>query len=316
MAIVNSDFLTGVMTNFRLAFDNALFDAARNAAPWMELAREVPSTTDTENHSWLGTVPKMVDTTQRDLEVSNLLAFNYAITNKTWKAGFEVERSTFEDDRLNMIPPKITQLAEEAARHPGELIMTLPDDNGLAFDGVAWTGDTRVIGASANIDNNKASLGSGTTIAGFQADLGAARALLRTFQNDKGRPMNSVGNVVMVPPSLEQVAYQALVIAFPAAAPTASNVVPATTDGVIRVNGYSIYVNPFLTAGGANDWYLMAVDGSRKPFVYQTRIAPALEGITTPTTETGIIRDRFVYTARARYNVGYGDPRLVVKIVN
>jgi len=314
MAIVNSDFLAGVLTNFRLGFDNALFDAAQNAAPWMELAREVPSTTDTENHSWLGTVPKMVDTTGRDLETSNLLNFSYAIQNRTWKSGFEVERSTFEDDKLNMIPPKITALGQEAARHPGELIMSLPVSNGLAFDEVAWIADTRVIGESANIDNNKASVGSGTTIAGFQADLAAARGLLRSFQDDKGRPMNSVGNVVMVPVGLEQLAYQSLLLNFPAAAPTAAAVVPATTDGVIRVNGYSIYVNPFLT--DANDWYLMAVDGSRKPFVYQTRIAPALEGVTSPNTESGVIRDRFIYSARARYNVGYGDPRLVVRIVN
>lgn len=314
MAIVNSDFLSGVLTNFRLAFDNSLFDAAQNAAPWMDLAREVPSTTDTENHSWLGTVPKMVDTTQRDLEVSNLNAFSYAITNKTWKSGFEVERSTFEDDKLNMIPPKIADLAAEAARHPGELIMNLPVDNGLAFDGTAWIADTRVIGSSANIDNNMASTGSGTTIAGFQADLAAARALLRKFQDDKGRPMNSVGNVIMVPAQLEQLAYQALSISFPAAAPTAGPAIPATQDGVLRVSGYSVYVNPFLT--DANDWYLMSVSAGRKPFVYQTRIAPALEGITTPTSETGVIRDRFVYTARARYNVGYGDPRLVVRIVN
>jgi phage major head subunit gpT-like protein len=313
MALVSSDFLTGVLTNFRLDFNNALFDAAQNAAPWMELAREIQSTTKTENHSWLGTVPKMVDTGQRDLEVSNLLAFSYAIENKTWKSGFEVERADFEDDKLNMVPPKITALGQEAARHPGELIMTLPVDNGLAFDAVAWIADTRVIGSSANIDNNKASLGSGTTIAGFQADLADARSLLRRFQDDKGRPMNSVGNTIMVPPQLEQLAYQSLLVTFPAAAPTVAAVIPATVDGVIRVNGYAIYVNPFLT--DANDWYLMAVDGSRKPFVYQTRIAPALEGITSPNTETGVIRDRFVYTARARYNVGYGDPRLVVRIV-
>lgn len=314
MAIVNSDFLAGVLTNFRVAFDNAVFDAAANAAPWTDLAMEVPSTTDTENHSWLGTVPKMVDTTKRDLEVSNLIAYSYAITNKTWKAGFEVERSTFEDDKLNMIPPKIAALGQEAARHPGQLIMTLPVDNGLAFDATAWIADTRVIGASANIDNNLASGGSGTTIAGFQADLASARALLRLFQDDQGRPMNSVGNVIMVPPALEQVAYQAVNISFPAAAPTAAMIVPATVDGVIRSAGYAIYVNPFLT--DVNDWYLMSATNGRKPFVYQTRIAPALEGITTPTSESGVIRDRYVYTARARYNVGYGDPRLVVRIVN
>ena len=164
------------------------------------------------------------------------------------------------------------------------------------------------------IDNNMASGGSGTTIAGFQADLASARALLRLFQDDQGRPMNNVGNTIMVPPGLEQLAYQALTITFPAAAPTAAAAVPATANGVLEAAGYRIYVNPYLT--DANDWYLMSVSAARKPFIFQSRLKPAFEGITTPTSESGIIRDRYVYTARARYQVGYGDPRLVVRIVN
>lgn len=312
MAVVTADFLAGVMTNFRAEFQRA-FDAANNAAPWHDLATEVQSNTDTETIQWLGTVPQMVDTTKKDLEMKGLEAFNYSISNLTFKAAIEVQRSTFEDDKLNLIRPRLEQLGQEAARHPGQLIMQLPVTNGLAFDGTAFIADTRVIGLSANIDNNMASTGSGTTLAGFQADLAAARALLRSFQDDQGRPMNNVGNVIMVPPALEQLAYMAMNIQFPAASPNVGPAIPATQDGVIRANGYAIYVNPFLT--DANDWYLMSVDGANKPFIYQTRLAPTLENVLDG-TEYAVVRDRYIYSVRARYNVGYGDPRRVVRIVN
>jgi len=312
MAVVTADFLAGVMTNFRAEFQRA-FDAANNAAAWRDLATEVQSNTDTETIQWLGTPPQMVDTTKKDLEMKGLESFNYSIQNLTFKAAIEVQRSTFEDDKLNLIRPRLEQLGQEAARHPGQLIMQLPVSNGLAFDGTAFIADTRTIGLSANIDNNMASGGSGTTLAGFQADLATARALLRNFQDDQGRPMNNVGNVIMVPSGLEQLAYMALNISFPAASPNVGPAVPATTDGVIRANGYSIYVNPYLT--DANDWYLMSVDGANKPFIYQTRVAPTLENVLDG-TEYAVVRDRYIYSVRARYNVGYGDPRRVVRIVN
>jgi phage major head subunit gpT-like protein len=35
-----------------------------------------------------------------------------------------------------------------------------------------------------------------------------------------------------------------------------------------------------------------------------------------PNTESAVWHDRFVYGVRARYNVGYGDPRLAVRITN
>lgn len=312
MAVVTADFLAGVMTNFRATFQSA-FDAASNAASWRDLATKIDSNTNIETHAWLGTPPAMVDTTRRDLEMKGLETFNYTLENLTYKAAIEVQRATFEDDKLNLIRPRLEQLGLEAARHPGQLIMQLPVTNGLAFDGVAWIADTRVVGIGANIDNNMASGGSGTTLAGFQADLATARALLRNFQDDQGRPQNNIGNAIMVPPALEQLAYQALSISFPAASPNVGPAIPATADGVIRTNGYSVYVNPFLT--DVNDWYLMAVDGANKPFIYQERVAPTLENVTAG-SEYSVVRDRWIYSVRARYVVGYGDPRRVVRIVN
>lgn len=309
MAVVSSDFLAGVLTSFQARFQS-VFDSAQNLTPWRDvLAMQVDSNTDTETHAWLGTPPAMQDVTQRDLIMEGLFSFNYSLQNLTYKAAIEVKRSTFEDDKLNLIRPRIDQLGLEAARHPGQLVLQAAATNGLAFDGTAFFADTRVLGRSANIDNLLAG-GGVTTVALIQADLAAARSAMRLFQDDQGRPMGNVPNVIMIPPALEQIMWQAL-----NANQGSINqpVVPASQEALAQASGFRIVVNPYLT--DVNDWYMFSVGGIFKPFIYQTRIAPSLENVLDG-TENSVIRDRYIYSVRARYNVGYGDPRYGVKIVN
>ncbi len=285
------------------------FDAARNLQNWGPLALVEPSSGKTETYEWFGTVPKMEDVTHQDLRVEGLPEYNYSISNLLWKVGIEVERTALEDDRLGIITPRIGQLAEEAARHPGELVFQLMIDNGNAYDGTAFFADTRVIGDSANIDN--LATGSGTSVTQIQTDLAAVRTTMRKFQDEHGRVMNLVPNLIVVPPDLEQLMYQAL---NREQGPTQQNpVMPQNQEGK-DMSGYSVLVNPFTT--DVDDWYVFHTAPGRAPFVYQTRLAPALEGITSPNTESGVIRDRFVYSARARYNAGYAEPRHGIKIVN
>lgn len=304
---VTPGLVAGALTTFRTIFNSA-FNAATNLQPWRGIAMEVQSTSDTETHNWLDTVPQMVDVTHSVLEVENLYAFDYSIQNNTYKAAFEVPRAFFEDEKLGLVTPKIQQLAQEAARHPGQLIFQQAVNNPLAFDGVALIADTRVIGRSANIDNNIA--GSGVTVANMQTDLGTATSTMMLFQDDAGRPMSSIGNVIMVPPALRQTAYQALNTDQGAAL----NQLVAPPSGVIGSNeGFTIIVNPYLT--DLTDWYLMRVGDGFAPFIYQTRVAPSLESLADGSAQA-IVNDKFIYTVRARYNVGVGDPRHIIRVVN
>ena len=307
MGVVNSDVLAAILTNYRTLFATD-FAAAVKAQVWTEVAMEIPSTTLTESYNWFGTPPKMEDVTHGEPTLAGLHAYNYSITNNLYKAAIEVARSMIEDDKLGMVMPRVRQLGPEAARHPGELIYSLLESNGNAYDDTAFFADTRVIGESANIDNLIA-MGSSATVAEVQAALSAARAAMRKFQDDRGRPMNLTPNLIMVPPEMEQLMWQALnanqgTITQP--------VIPASAQGAWSVAGFRVLVNPFLTS--TVDWYVFHIAGALKPFVFQNRIRPALEGITTPNSESGVIRDKFVYSVRARYNVGYGDPRYAIKL--
>lgn len=307
MGVVSSDVLAAILTNYRTLFATD-FAAAMGKQTWREIAMQVPSKSATESYSWLGTPPKMEDVTHGEPSLAGLFPYNFSITNNIYKAAIEVERSMIEDDRLGMVMPRVRQLGPEAARHPGELIYGLLEANGNAYDGTAFFADTRVIGESANIDNLIA-MGSSATVAEIQAALSAARAAMRKFQDDRGRPMNLVPNLIMVPPEMEQLMWQALnanqgTITQP--------VIPASAEGAWSVAGFRVLVNPFLTS--TVDWYVFHVAGALRPYVFQLRVPPALEGITTPNSESGVIRDKFVYAVRARYNVGYGDPRYAIKL--
>src|SRR3990172_3369048 len=102
MAVVTTDILAAALTNFRATFQSS-FDAARNLAPWRDVALEIQSQSLIESHNWLGTVPQMVDVTKGDAQAEGLFSFNYSIQNNVYKAVIEVQRSVFEDERLGTL---------------------------------------------------------------------------------------------------------------------------------------------------------------------------------------------------------------------
>jgi len=276
------------------------------------LANRITSTGELNTYEWFGTVPTMTDVSHGGgPPLAGLNEFNFSITNLEYQAALEVRRAALERDQLNLISPRINQLGQEAARHPGKLIFDLFETPGNAFDGSAFFADTRTIGNSANIDNQLA--GTGTSIAQFQTDLAAARTQMRKFQDDEGRTMNLIGNVIVVPPDIELPVWQALNVQSEGG--VSSTVVPATANGVLQGRGYTVVVNPELT--DANDWYLCHVGpGQDKPWIWQVEKAPVLESDTNPSTREAILKRNFVYSVYGRYAVGSTDPRFIVKTTN
>lgn len=310
MAVVSSDFLDGVLTTFRALFARD-FSAAEALQGWSDLAMRMDSSGELNTYEWFGTVPQIQDVTNDVVDIRGLEEYNFTIRNREYQGAIEVARTALERDQLNLITPRISQLAGEAARHPGQLLFQLFQTPGNAFDGAAFFADTRVIGESANIDNLAA--GTGVTVAQIQADLAASRATMRLFQDDRGRPLNIVGNTIVVPPALEQPMWQALNVA--QAGQLDRQVLPVTEGGIMRGQGYTVITNPYLT--DVTDWYLLYNGGpTMRPFVYQVEKAPVLESDTNPNSRENIVKRKFLYSVYGRYAVGVTDPRLAIKVVN
>lgn len=311
MPNVSSDFLAGLLTQYRALFERE-FHAAMNAAWWPRYSMrfETPGH-QFGNYSWMGTVPKMEDVTHKSAAISGLNPSNFNLENREFQAAIEIERMAIERDQLGVFPPRIAQLGLEAARYPAEQIFALVRDNAVGFDGAAYFANTRTIGESANIDNLLG--GTGTTIAQIQADIAQAQGVMSKFQDDRGRPMNLGINMFMIAPEIEQLFWQAL------NRTTGDSVnppvQPSGTFGMWQASGYTVIRNPYLA--DANDWYGFYIGGpAESPFLYQVEKMPVVESDTNADSRENIINRKFLYSVYGRWNVALTDPRFGVKMVN
>jgi phage major head subunit gpT-like protein len=290
MGIVNAESLVALQTTFRALFQTFF---AGVSPDWPQLAMEAPSVNAAESYQWLGSVPKMkkwVD--EKTLE--QLMGFNYTITNDDWEATLQVDRNHIEDDQLGMYRPRIAQLADEAARHPDELIFDLIKNGAtsLGYDGQNFF-DTDHAEGTSGTQSNKLT-GTGTTVAQLTADFRAARAAMRKFKDDRGRPYlrGKPKLLWVIPPDIEG---QVEEIANAATIGNTSNVLKGAFDYL--VNGYATDVN---------DHVLVNASAPIKPFILQMRRRPEFVALDQPTQEAVFLRRKFLYGVEARYNGGYG----------
>jgi phage major head subunit gpT-like protein len=296
--VVTSDFLTAVFTGFKALFTTG-FAAIR--PQWTRVAMEAPSTTDGETYNWLGAVPAMKEWIDTKI-AAGLSAFNYTIRNKDWESTIEVDRNTFEDDKLGMVNPRIQELSQEAARHPDELISSLITTNGLCYDGQNFFDTDHSEGASGTQVNTAA--GTGVTTALLTADFRTARAAMINVKDDRGKPMiKNLGQDAMGAPN-----GMWLVMCPPALMGTFEELMNASfisnTENVLK-GAFSLWVNPYLT--DANDWYLFYVGSAVRPLIMQMRKRPVFVSLQDPnSSESVFFRKKFYFGVEARYNAGYG----------
>lgn len=291
--IVSASTLIGLQKSFRALFLQ-VYEAIEPM--WTKVAMEAPSESAEENYQWLGRVPAMkewLDT--KTLEA--LRGFDFLIKNKDWESTIEVDRNHIEDDKLGMYRPRILELAEEAKRHPDELVSQVRRDGAtkLAYDGQFFYDTDHLEGASGTQSNKLT--GTGITIATITADFRAARAALRKFKDDQGKPFvrrtGRLDLLVTIPPDLEGV-FEEL----------ANATFISNTENVLK-GAFQYVVDPYLT--DATDWFLDYVGAPIKSFILQMRKRPDFVALDTPeASETAFLRRKYLYSVEARYNVGYG----------
>ena len=298
--VMNASTLVALQKNFRALYNQA-YEAATPA--WPKVAMEAPSTGAEENYQWLGDVPGMKEwLDEKTLE--KLMGFQYTIRNKDWESTITVDRNDIEDDRLGIYRPKILELGGEARRHPDELVCTIrkAGDSSLCYDGQYFYDTDHVIGKSGTLSNKLT--GTGTTVAQIRADAIAARAALRKFKNEFGKPFvrktGALELLATIPPDLEG-QFEDL-----------NNPGPGST--VAKFN-LPYAVDPYLA--DTNDWYMDYVGGFVKPFVFQNRKNPDFVQLDNPnTTEMVFMRKKLAFGVEARYNVGYGLWQYSIKTTN
>jgi len=281
--IVNSANLKGIFVGFNTLFNQAL-DSQQPL--YEQIATVTPSTTDTETYAWLGDIPGMREWIG-DREIQNLSGSDYSIKNKDFELTVGVPRNAIEDDKVGIYKPSIQMLGQAAALHPDELVFELlaKGFTALCYDGKPFFSTSHKVGKN-NVSN------MGTAKLSKEAYI-AARTGIMSLTNSKGRPLNLIPNLLVVPPALEADALDILVA-------DQINGTKNTMAGTAKP-----LVVPQL-AGSDTAWYLLCTNKPIRPLIYQMRQKAKFVSLTAETDNNVFMRKEYLYGADNRGNAGFG----------
>lgn len=290
MPLTRSDLPNLLEDGLKTVFFEALDATAGN---YERIATIVESESDEEQYPWLGAVPSMREFRDERMPLG-LLEHEFSIRNKTWESSIAVERAAIEDDKYGQIKLRIQSLAREAKRHIDEIVFTLMK-NGFAskcYDGQYFF-DTDHSEGDSGTQSNK-----GTSALSASSLQSAITAMMK-FKDDCGKILGVVPDLLVVPPDLQWTAMELLESTYwpgegIVTAKTASNVLKGKLDMV---------VSPYLA--DTNDWFVLSTKGVVKPIILQSRMPVEFAALEAD-SESGFMRDQYIYGVRARYNAGYG----------
>ena len=281
--IVNPQNLRGIYIGFNTLFNRAL----TTVDPlYKQIATVTPSTTDVETYAWLGDIPGMREWIG-DREIQNLAASGYTIKNKDFELTIGIDRNAIEDDKIGLYKPSVEMLAQSAAMHPDELVFAL-----LASGFSAKCYDDKPFFSDAHQMGKKTASNKGTAQLSLDAYI-AARAGMMSLTNGKGRALNIVPDLLVVPPALEAKAREILVADF-------INGSRNTMQGTAKP-----LVVPQL-AGHDKAWFLLSTSRPLKPLIYQERKKAKFVSLTSETDENVFMKKQYIYGADSRGNAGFG----------
>lgn len=115
----------GNLTLLNQAFNAAFKGAFNGVKPmWEKVALPVTSTTGEEKYGWLGATTRFREW-MGERVYQNLKVHDYSIKNKTFENTVAVPREAIEDDQYGVYTPLMSQLGQDAALHPDELVFAL-----------------------------------------------------------------------------------------------------------------------------------------------------------------------------------------------
>lgn len=290
MPLTRSDVPNLLEDGLKTVFFEALDATVGN---YERIATIIPSESDSEDYPWLGAVPSMREFTDERMPLG-LLENNYTIRNRTWESSIAVERAAIEDDKYGQIKLRVQSLAREARRHVDELVFGLLAGGftGKCYDGKAFFATNHSSGESGTQSNK-------VTDPLDAAALQAAITAMMKFKDDRGKLLGVVPDLLVVPPDLQWTAMELLESTYwpeegTTTARAASNVLKGKLD---------LLVSPYLS--DTDNWFVLSTKGVIKPIILQSR-TPVEFAALEADSESGFMRDQYIYGVRARYNAGYG----------
>ena len=300
MAVVSTGLLTkGIRNEFFKTFD---------ATPtfWERLATRIPSTSDSETYKFLGQTPQMREWGTGRV-AKGLRTESYTVENLKYETTLEVDRDEVSDSQLPQIMVRVKEMAARAATHKDYLISQLLINGTTtgfnSYDGVTFFNNTHTFGDSGNQDNllaGAATAPDAPTVAECQLALKQALSSMMQFKDDRGEiiPTPLTGMVVACHPTAYLTWLEAV-----------TSKLVSNSDNVLTQFTFEVLPIPWFT--DVSEYYLLKVDGHIKPFILQDREPLEFSSLTND-SETGFLKEKFLYGVRARYAMTYGEWRNAV----
>ena len=287
--IINQESLRAVSKGFNKVFNDA-FRAQKPQYKKVSTVIENVSTLSVD-YKWLGDIPDMREWIG-DKVVRDLSAYEYTIQKKDWESTIEVDRDNILYDNLGIVKPRIEMMGHSAARNYDKLIFGLMESNGACYDGKSFFATDHAVGTQtfSNLGNAKLS----------QTSFLAARNEMRGLVSDEGTPLGIVGNLLVIPPELEETAIRIL------KADTLANGESNVTKGMAEYIVVDYLTDP-------NAWYLLDTTRPLKPFILQINKKPTFVAQDDPKSDNVFMRKKFRFSAEAEHNGGYGLWQLAYK---
>ena len=310
MAIVSSEFASGLFTTYSVVWESSFF-AAESLANYPRYCDTFESVTAQNSYNFLD-VPPAMRPWVGPRALQDIPAYTYTLVNNLYEGTLEVRRTALEDDQYGAIRQRVVQLGMEASRwiaYNASLAL-INGTTRLCYDG----SDFFATGHSQGLSGSQSNLLTGTgvdTLAHLRADFIAARTAMRRMKDGAARPMNLEPDLIICPPEdqdlFDQLINSTLIgIAIGNAAAAPTNVLKSACD---------IMVDSNLT--NTADWYMVSTSKAMKPMFYQHRAGPDFDALDNPSqTETVFMRDRLLYGVRARFAFGYAMWPLMIKTTN
>ncbi len=252
---------------------------------WQNHCANYPSTTSTEQYVFPGFIPEPREFLN-GRQIQGLRDFTFNIENNEYELSISIARKHFEDDQTGLIAARMREVAEVWGTYKDYLFAQLLINGATSgyngWDGATFYQASRTIGDSGTIDNDTTSAAATGTIptsAEFLADLGTIEATMRRYNDDQGRPFNSLAATdlrIVIPPTYKWALTEALNASF-----------ISQTDNVF-VGAAQFDISDYLTADTA--MYVNAMGAERKPFVYQERTPLEVEVLDDPAALAGLFQ--------------------------
>lgn len=277
-------------------------------AVWRNHCQVIQSSTAVQPHAFAGSLPQPQELIG-SRRMQGLLDFSQNITNLDYELTFLIGRNTLADDQTGTLRARLTEIADSLLYFEDELF-SLKLENGnvagnVAFDGTVFHGDTRVIGDSANIDNNltsAAATGTIPTAAEFLDAMNTAIGAMWRYEDDSGRPgfaRSAMSQLrVVIPPTYQRAAMEGL-----------SSTLIANTDNVFGRGLAEFDVLPNL-AGDTEMWVNAVGSSTARPFIKQEREPWEIRIINDP--DLYAINNGLLVMCYGRFAFAYGDPRMSI----